>query len=108
MTSSSAYTHVSTEWVNSELQSGRRLTIIDVRTPDEYYSYHIPQAILRPLDILPAVCSEIASDEDIVFICEHGIRSEMAARYLAGRGYTHVATMDGGMAAYEGEVAYGE
>ena len=105
---SSSYTHVSTDWVNSELQSGRRLTIIDVRTPDEYYGYHIPQAVLRPLDNLPAVCSEFASDDHIVLICEHGVRSEMAARYLAGCGYIHVATMDGGMAAYEGEVAYGE
>jgi len=84
------------------------LTVIDVRTPEEYYSYHIPQALLRPLDIFPSVYSEIAQDDEIVLVCEHGIRSEMAARYLAGQGFTHVATMDGGMAAYEGEVAYGE
>lgn len=105
--SSLAYRNVTPDWVRSTLEAGGDITIVDVRTPQEFLAYHIPQAILCPVDVLPSRLDEFPADAKLVMICEHGIRSEMAARYLAGCGYSDVATMDGGMAAYSGEVVNG-
>lgn len=93
--------------MRSTLNSGRDVTIVDVRTSEEFFAYHIPQAILCPIDVLPHRRDEFTADAELIMICEHGIRSEMAARFLVSNGYSNVATMDGGMAAYEGEVVHG-
>jgi rhodanese-related sulfurtransferase len=40
-------------------------------------------------------------------VCEHGVRSEAAAAFLAGQGFARVATMRGGMACWPGPVERG-
>ena len=102
------YTHVSCEWVRAQLETSADLVVLDVRTLGEFVSYHIPQALLHPIDVLSSTCDQFGRNSRIILICEHGIRSEMAARWLAGQGFSDVSTMDGGMAEYEGEVIYGE
>ena len=99
------YRHISPEETQSALESGASVRLIDVRTPGEYESYHIEEAILMPLNELPGRCeAELDPNEDLIVICEHGVRSENAARYLASQGYRSVATMTGGMSCYPGAV----
>ncbi|MEO7714816.1 MAG: rhodanese-like domain-containing protein [Capsulimonas sp.] len=104
-----AYSHLSAAELQERLENGDHPTLVDVRTPAEYFQYHLENVQLIPIDEFASrAAGELSSDEEIVLICEHGVRSEMAAQYLASLGYENVATMDGGMAAYQGEVVHGE
>ena len=57
--------------------------IVDVRTPMEYAGRHIPGALLMPIDEFAARVQELDPEEELVLVCEHGIRSASAASYLA-------------------------
>lgn len=106
-----AQTHIreiSPEEVQQKIERGEMLCLVDVRTPGEYAQYHIPRILLLPMDeFARGFRSELDSDDEIICICEHGVRSESAARHLAAHGYANVATMLGGMAAYAGPVESG-
>jgi rhodanese-related sulfurtransferase len=79
-----------------------RATLIDVRTPGEYGSGHIPGAFNIPLDrlaeALPALRTSTASGE-LVVICASGTRSRVASERLAAEGIT-AASLDGGTTAW--------
>ncbi len=94
--------------VQANLERGEAVRLVDVRQPWEYERRHIPSALLLPTDEFAARCaSELDPTEDIICVCEHGVRSEAAARHLAAQGYANVATMTGGMAEYQGPVEAG-
>ncbi|WP_327341529.1 rhodanese-like domain-containing protein [Streptomyces europaeiscabiei] len=81
------------------------LTVIDVRTPAEYASGHLPGALNIPLDHIRRVLPEIrhaAEHGDILVVCASGARSENACKLLAEQGVT-TATLDGGTGAWAAE-----
>jgi rhodanese-related sulfurtransferase len=74
------------------------LTIVDVRTPEEFAMGHVPGAINIPYTHLPARSVEIAApDNDIVLYCGTGVRAERAATRLREHGYTRLLHLDGDM-----------
>ncbi|MBN0042781.1 rhodanese-like domain-containing protein [Streptomyces actuosus] len=78
------------------------LTVIDVRTPAEYASGHLPGALNIPLDSLRRALPEIrhaAGLGDVLVVCASGARSENACRVLAGQGIA-TATLTGGTGAW--------
>lgn len=79
-----------------------KITIIDVRTPEEYQGGHLPGAINIPVDNL---ANEIREDLDqvIVVYCQSGRRSKAASEILADLGY-QVVLDGGGISSYEGQV----
>lgn len=96
---------ISPQDVRARLEAGETLTLVDVRQPWEYARYHIPGAVLLPTDLLAAnYAAMLNPDDEIICLCEHGVRSEAAARFLAAQGYAHAATMTGGMSVYGGQV----
>ncbi|MFF4957074.1 rhodanese-like domain-containing protein [Streptomyces sp. NPDC001222] len=78
------------------------LTVIDVRTPAEYASGHLPGALNIPLDALrdalPAL-REAASRSDVLLVCASGSRSATACGILAGHRVA-AATLVGGTKAW--------
>ena len=81
------------------------LTVIDVRTPGEYASGHLPGALNIPLDHLQQALPDIrhAADRgDVLVVCASGARSENACRILAEHGIT-TATLAGGTGAWAGD-----
>jgi rhodanese-related sulfurtransferase len=99
----SPFSHISPAEVRQQLEDGRSFQIVDVRNRWEYDHRHIPQVLLMPMGEFAQRCqAELSPSAEIVLLCEHGVRSQSAAQYLASLGYTHVATMTGGMAAYDG------
>ncbi|MFJ8691697.1 rhodanese-like domain-containing protein [Streptomyces roseolilacinus] len=78
------------------------LTVIDVRTPGEYASGHLPGAHNVPLDhlhtALPALRTAVGRG-DLLVVCASGARSETACRRLAENGVT-AATLTGGTTAW--------
>lgn len=81
--------------------------LLDVRTPREYGARRIPGALLIPVDELPTRYLELDPDRPTICICEHGVRSEAAAAFLARNDFADVANMRGGMAQWTGETERG-
>lgn len=72
------------------LQSGEKVTLLDVRTPDEFTKEHIEGAILIPLQTLDKNLALIANvkNQKILVYCHSGSRSVSASRLLADNGFT--------------------
>jgi rhodanese-related sulfurtransferase len=77
------------------LAPARPHLLIDVRTPEEFKSGHIPGAINIELDTLASRIREIPQDRPIVLYCRSGRRSEMAAEILGHFGYSQVTDLGG-------------
>jgi rhodanese-related sulfurtransferase len=82
--------------------------IVDVRTPAEYAGRHIPGADLIPIDELAARVQELDPEEEVVIVCEHGVRSAAAVGYLTQLGFARCANMRYGMSAWNGPVSAGQ
>jgi rhodanese-related sulfurtransferase len=91
-----------TELQNS-LQSGKKISLIDVRTPVEHDEMHIAGSHLMPLDQLDptAVKSTSATAEQCVLICRGGKRAEQAYQKLQAAGCSNLTILDGGVLAWE-------
>jgi rhodanese-related sulfurtransferase len=89
--------------LQKDLQSGKSITLIDVRTPVEYEEMHIAGARLMPLDKLDpkAVRSASAGSDACVLICRSGKRAEQAHQKLHAAGCENLVILDGGVMAWE-------
>ena len=65
--------------------------VIDVRSPGEFNSGHLPVAINIPLDEIETALPKRTKDKNQVLLlhCQSGIRSGMAKSKLKGLGYTN-------------------
>lgn len=79
--------------LHEEMGQGKKVLVIDVRTPKEFEADHIPGSVNIPLDELERKVSEmkLAKDTTIVTVCEHGGRSSNAAMELQKLGYKTVS-----------------
>lgn len=91
--------------LNELKQAGPGPRLIDVRTPAEFETAHIPGAYNVPLDLLQEHRDEIAEhlDENIVLICRSGQRAGTAGQTLRGAGLPNVSILDGGMTAWQNQ-----
>jgi rhodanese-related sulfurtransferase len=85
------------------LDSGQRPRVLDVRTPAEFESAHIPGAYNVPLDLLREHRAELLDhlDEDVVLVCRSGARASQAGQSLAQAGLPNLRILDGGMLAWQ-------
>jgi phage shock protein E len=93
---------ISSAELAAQIKSGTAPLILDVRTPDEYRSGHIPGSVNIPIDQLPARLAEIriAKADEVVVHCEVGGRAAKAEAILARAGYGQVVDLDGHMKAW--------
>jgi adenylyltransferase/sulfurtransferase len=84
---------------NQRVSNGE-LKIVDVREPWEYARDHIPNATLTPLGQIIARPQEAITVDNVVFVCEVGQRSAVAAEMAAAVGMQHVFNLEGGMQAW--------
>jgi rhodanese-related sulfurtransferase len=79
------------------------LTVVDVRSPGEYASGHLPGAHNIPLDqlrrALPALETAAARGGGLLMVCASGTRSDKARATLAEHGIP-AATLTGGTVAW--------
>lgn len=62
--------------------------LVDVRTPGEFASGHIPGALNIPVQEIDGRLAELGSkDRPIILYCRSGARSAQAARVIAHAGY---------------------
>jgi len=90
---------LSAKETSDRVQRGE-LKIVDVREQWEYARDHIPNATLTPLGQIIARPEQAITLDDVVFVCEVGQRSAVAAELAAAVGKKHVFNLEGGMQAW--------
>lgn len=76
--------------------------LLDVRTPAEYETAHIPGSINVPLSLIENHAEEIAADipQEAVIICRSGARAARAQQMLAATGLLDTGVLEGGIQAW--------
>ncbi|MUL83638.1 MULTISPECIES: rhodanese-like domain-containing protein [unclassified Mycolicibacterium] len=89
--------------LNELKQVGTGPRLIDVRTPAEFETAHIPGSYNVPLDLLQEHRDEIAQhlDENVVLVCRSGQRANTAGQTLRDAGLPNVSILEGGMTAWQ-------
>jgi rhodanese-related sulfurtransferase len=89
------------------LRSRPDVRLLDVRTPGEYESAHIPGAYNVPLDTLGEHAAEIRAtvNEPVVLICQSGARARRAEEALKECSMVNLHVLEGGV---NGWIAAGE
>lgn len=87
------------EWLSAP--DGPRL--LDVRTPAEFETSHIPGSYNVPLDLLREHRAEFREhlDQEVVLICRSGARASQAESLLAATELPNVHVLVGGVTAWE-------
>jgi rhodanese-related sulfurtransferase len=81
------------------LRSRPDVRLLDVRTPGEFETAHVPGAYNVPLDTLGEHAEEIRATvaEPVVLICQSGARARRAEEVLRDCTMPNVHVLDGGM-----------
>lgn len=87
-----------------ELDQNPNKILIDVRTPTEYKSGHIPSAINIPVSDLDRRIDEIDKQRTVFIYCQSGMRSTQAGRILSKRGFQNLVNLRGGIMSWRGKV----
>lgn len=89
--------------LHESIDSGKNVRIIDVRTPGEFESVHIPGAYNVPLDLLREHRDEFCAhfDENVVLVCRSGQRAGQAEETLRDAGLFNLHILAGGMLGWE-------
>jgi len=90
-------TEITSVELKQRLDRGDKLTIVDVREPNEYQINKIAGSVLIPLGDVPKRYNELDPDEEIVVQCKMGGRSAKAADFLRSVGYKRVLNLKGGI-----------
>lgn len=91
--------------LNEQLKHGRRLTILDVREPQEVAMAALPGILHIPLAQVVARRNELDPAREVVVMCRGGGRSAKAIMELRAAGYTGpLANLKGGIHAWIDEV----
>ena len=90
------------------LERGEKLRLIDVREPVEYELARFEGAQLLPLSQFNEWATALLdSNETIVFICHHGVRSAQVCQFLARNGFSKLYNLAGGIDRWSVEVDRG-
>lgn len=85
----------------SIMEAREAVTLIDVRTPEEYGQGHIPGAVLVPLDTIKEIKKLPGSEGRVIIYCRSGKRSLTAIGILADKGIIAVEELEGGINAWK-------
>lgn len=107
-THSTSYQQISQQEAKAIMASKKNYVILDVRTPTEYATGHIPGAFNipneeigeEPLTALPDL------HQLILIYCRSGNRSKQAAEKMSRAGYDHIMEF-GGINTWEGDLVKG-
>lgn len=97
MKNQDGYYNITQSYAKEIMDSEEKVTILDVRTKDEFDEGHIKGAILIPHDEIDESISDIISEKDkkILVYCRSGNRSKVASKTLSELGYSNVMEFGG-------------
>ena len=101
-------TLISPQQVKNAVDAKEKITIVDVRRPEEYKTGHLNNSILLTLDTINTKAAQTLPDKNqmLYVYCRTGKRSAQAVIHLQKMGYANVHSMDGGITAWE-NLGYG-
>lgn len=82
-----------------------RVTLVDVRTPDEYSLGNIDGSVNIPLDDMRERLDEIPADKPVLVYCGVGLRGYLASNILKENGFADVKNLIGGLKTYKAAMA---
>ncbi|MBE5766366.1 MAG: rhodanese-like domain-containing protein [Clostridiales bacterium] len=105
MEENSTYRQITMDEAVSVMANETDYLILDVRTPEEFASGHIPGAVNLPNEDIGTEEILSLSDKDklILVYCRSGNRSKQAAQKLVNLGYTNIVEF-GGIMDWKGEI----
>jgi len=80
-----------------QLESGKRPTVLDVRSLQEWAQDHVEGAVNVPLPRLSQHATGFAHNAPLIILCGSGYRSSIAASLLEAEGYGRLSNVMGGM-----------
>lgn len=89
--------------IETLLNEGEKLDIIDVREVNEVAAGKIPGAVNIPLGLIEFRMNELDKLKEYIMVCRSGARSGRATQFLEAYGF-NVINMRGGMMAWEGNM----
>ncbi len=99
MTDTHHFSNLSANELN-ELLAHSKITLVDVRNPDEVARGVIAGAMHLPLHLLPLKYKSLPTTLPIVFYCHSGVRSAHAADFAVSNGFENVHNLTGGILAW--------
>lgn len=92
---------ISATELKEKISQPNAVHLLDVREVLEYHTYNIGGENI-PLGLLSQSIEDLnyQKDDEIVVICQRGIRSETARRLLVSAGFKNVKNLTGGLLAY--------
>lgn len=96
---------VDTAQIRALRESDPQIRLIDVRTPGEFASAHIPGSYNVPLDLLREHRSELTAShgDPVVLVCASGARADQARTLLETAGLDRLSVLRGGITGWENE-----
>ena len=92
---------ISAAELHARRESGAAPGAIDVRTPAEYASGHIPGAVNVSFDQVAQRIAEIDAPHGVALYCMVGPRARKGESALLAAGYEKVFHLEGGLAAWQ-------
>ena len=93
------FTRITVQEAKDKASNGD-VQVIDSRTPGEYAGGHVPGAINIPHMSTVSRKGELATDKELVFICQMGQRSALACEFAASLGFGNLFNVEGGTEAW--------
>ena len=87
--------------LHARREAGTAPLVIDVRTPEEYASGHIPGAVNIPFRRVAQRIDAVHAPDGVALYCMVGPRARKGEAALLAAGYTAVVHLDGGLAAWQ-------
>ena len=91
---------ISAAELHARRESKTAPVVIDVRTPAEYDSGHVPGAVNIPFDQVAQRIHEIDAPHGVALYCMVGPRARKGESALLSAGYENVFHLEGGLAAW--------
>ncbi len=93
---------ITADELNQAINEKKPLTLLDVRTDNEYGKGHIADSLHLPIDNLLEKINSLLPDKskEIVAYCLSGSRSAVAVDEMIKMGYTNIKSLDHGLLAW--------
>lgn len=91
---------ITAEGLKQLLDQDSDITLLDVREPWEFEICRIPDSVNIPMAEIVARLETLDQSRETVVICHHGARSLQVCGYLESAGFSHIANLEGGVAAW--------
>ena len=97
MTKKLKFSMISPVELRDKLKSQEKITLLDVREPEEFEICHIDGSILVPLSEFGEHIDDFDQDKEYVIICKEGKVSDQAGSIMTKKGFLRLRGLDGGI-----------